>query len=49
MIWLPLALGTNGAAVDLQGVGRHTRLVEVATLERHDARPPNDAPPPDDA
>jgi hypothetical protein len=46
---LPLALGTDGAAVDLQGAGQRTRLAEAATLERHDARPPDDAPTPDDA
>jgi hypothetical protein len=49
MIWLPLALGTDGAAVDLQGAGQRTRLADAATLERHNARPSNDAPTPDDA
>jgi hypothetical protein len=35
--------------MDLQGAGPCTRLAEAATLERHDARPPDDAPTPDDA
>jgi hypothetical protein len=30
-------------------VGRRTRLAEATTVERHDVRPPDDAPTPDDA